>query len=159
MPLVFSTNGEPEGDRETIAMLNMINVSDIGQLDVIKDGAKLTMYGSRGMNGVIEIHTKRGEPFIPVSSNNIKPATPLGFQLPVEFYSPKYDTPESIDSPKPDLRTTIYWQPNVLTDDDGNVKLDFYTADTPATYSVIIEGVSDTGKLIHYLGDSVITVE
>jgi len=74
---------------------------------------------------------------------------PLGYQLPIEFYSPKYDTQEKINDPKPDLRTTIYWKPNVITDDEGNAKLDFYTADDPAAYSVIIEGVSDDGKLIH----------
>jgi uncharacterized protein YfaS (alpha-2-macroglobulin family) len=85
--------------------------------------------------------------------------TPLGYQLPVEFYSPKYDTQESIDNPKPDLRTTIYWNPNVVTDEEGNTKVDFYTADDPATYSVIIEGVSDDGKLIHYRGNAAITVK
>jgi len=84
---------------------------------------------------------------------------PLGYQLPIEFYSPKYETQESIDNPKPDLRTTIYWKPNVITDDRGNAKLDFYTADDPGTYSVIIEGVSEDGRLIHYRGESVIKVE
>ena len=78
--------------------------------------------------------------------------------MPVEFYSPKYDTRESIENPTPDLRTTIYWNPNVITDDEGNVNLDFYTADDPATYSVIIEGVSDDGRLIHYCGNSLIKV-
>jgi len=78
--------------------------------------------------------------------------------LPIEFYSPKYDTQESINNSTPDLRTTIYWKPNVLTDDKGNAKLDFYTADDPGTYSVIIEGVSEDGKLIHYIGKAAITV-
>ncbi|GHU79478.1 hypothetical protein FACS1894145_3720 [Bacteroidia bacterium] len=148
-----------EDEADDFEILKIININDIGQLDVIKDGAKSTMYGTRGMNGVIEIHTKRGEPFNPIPAHNIKPVTPLGYQLPVEFYSPQYETPESIDHPKPDLRTTLYWKPNVLTDAEGNVRLDFYTADSPATYSVIIEGVSDNGKLIHYLGESLITVE
>ncbi|MDR3217479.1 MAG: TonB-dependent receptor, partial [Dysgonamonadaceae bacterium] len=106
-----------------------------------------------------EIHTKRGEAFSPILSDNIKPVMPLGYQLPVEFYSPEYDTQDSINSPKPDLRTTIYWEPNALTDDKGNVKLDFYTADTSVTYSVVIEGISDDGRLIHYRGDSLIRVE
>jgi len=106
------------------------------------------------------IYTKTGDWNKPSQpSFNIKPAMPLGFQLPIDFYSPKYDTKEKIDDLKQDLRTTIYWKPNVLTDDEGNALLDFYTADDQGTYSVIIEGVSEDGKLIHYYGKSVIVVE
>jgi len=150
---------QPMKGQSIVDLLKMINFNDIGQLDVIKDGASLTIFGSEGMNGVISIHTKRGEPFSTIPPNNIKLVEPLGYQLPIEFYSPKYDTQESIDNPKPDLRTTIYWKPDAITDDEGNVKLDFYTADDPATYSVIIEGVSDDGKLIHYRGSSSIIVK
>jgi len=139
--------------------LRMININDVGQIDVIKDGASLTMFGVRGANGVIVIHTKRGESISPLPLDNIKSVIPLGYQLPIEFYSPKYESRESIDNPTPDLRTTIYWKPDVLTDNEGIAELDFYTADDPGTYSVIIEGVSENGELIHYRGESLITVE
>ena len=42
---------------------------------------------------------------------------------------------------------------------NGIAKPVFYTADDPGTYSVVIEGVNDSGKLIHYQGKGVITVE
>ena len=136
-----------------------IDIGAIWKIDILKD-AGAAIFGVSGNHGVIIIHTKRGKTDNkPVPSFNIKPATPLGYQLPIEFYSPKYDTQESINDSKPDLRTTIYWSPNVVTDDDGKVKLDFYTADDPATYSVIIEGVSDDGKLISYYGNASIIVE
>ena len=83
----------------------------------------------------------------------------MGYQMPVEFYSPKYDIQKNFENPNPDLRTTIYWKPNVITDNEGNVKLDFYTADDSSTYSVIIEGVSNEGKLIHYRGKASIIVK
>ena len=140
-------------------ILNMININDIGQIDVLKDISKTAIYGLQGGNGVIAIYTKRGEINSPLPSFNIKHLKPLGYQLPVEFYSPKYDTQERVNDPKPDLRTTIYWQPNVLTDDEGNAKLDFYTADDPGAYSVIIEGVGDDGELIHFRGNALITVK
>ena len=123
----------------------MVDIEDVAQIDV---------YGN-----AINIRTKRGMWHTSNPKFNIKPAMPLGYQLPVEFYSPKYDTQEKIDDSKPDLRTTIYWKPNVITDDRGNAKLDFYTADDPGTYSVIIEGVSEDGKLIHYQGKFTITVK
>jgi len=140
-------------------ILNMLNVNDIGKIDVLKDPVNLAIYGSRGGNGVIAIYTKRGEIDTSLPSFNIKQVIPLGYQAPVEFYSPKYESKESIENHMPDLRTTIYWKPNVMTDDEGNAKLDFYTADDPATYSTIIEGVSEDGKLIHYRGKSLITVK
>jgi len=163
---IASSSGSTTDDKEdewTADILHSININDIGRIDVLKDLAKVALYGSMAINrfgsrGVILIYTKRGES-IPFSSNNTKPAIPLGYQLPIEFYSPKYDTQEKIDDSKPDLRTTLYWKPNVITDKAGNTKLDFYTADDPGTYSVIIEGVSDEGELIHYQGRSVIKVE
>jgi TonB-dependent SusC/RagA subfamily outer membrane receptor len=151
---------ESSDDQEAIDNLNMISINDIGKIDVLKNVSNLAMYGSRGANGVIVIYTKRGEwHSAAIPSFNIKQPIPLGYQLPVEFYSPKYDTQKSLNNSKPDLRTTVYWKPNVVTDNEGNAKLDFYTADDPATYSVIIEGVSDDGRLIHYCGNSLITVK
>jgi len=149
----------PAQGESAVDILNMLNINDIGKIDVLKDPVNLATYGMRGGNGIIVIYTKRGENNSPLPSFNIKQLIPLGYQQPVEFYSPKYDSQERLNNPKPDLRTTIYWKPNVITDDDGNAKLDFYSADDPATYSVIIEGVSDDGKLIHYYGKSIITVK
>ena len=89
---------------------------------------------------------------------NKKAQTPLGYQTPVEFYSPKYDTPEAFNNSIPDLRSTIYWQPNVLTDENGKTEVDFYSADSPTTYSILIEGVTPDGKLIYCHGKLAIAV-
>jgi len=127
--------------------------------------AKLNMINMKNVKhvfadiGFISIYTKNAEDRGTLPSDNIKLVTPLGYQLPVEFYSPKYDTQESFNNPKPDLRTTIYWKPNVITDNEGNAQLFFYAADDPGTYSVIIEGVSEDGKLIHYRGGAAISVK
>jgi TonB-dependent SusC/RagA subfamily outer membrane receptor len=40
--------------------LSGINPYDIESIKVLKDPASLTMYGSRGANGVIVIKTKKG---------------------------------------------------------------------------------------------------
>ncbi len=44
------------------SMLNMINVSDIESIDVLKDADATAIYGSQGANGVILITTKKGRP-------------------------------------------------------------------------------------------------
>ena len=89
---------------------------------------------------------------------NIATITPLGYQKPVEFYSPRYDTPETRSNDTPDLRSTIYWKPNAAPDSTGKITLDFYTTDSPSTYSAIIEGVTSTGKLIYRRADAVINM-
>ena len=92
-----------------------------------------------------------------IKFENKKLILPLGYQNPVAFYSPKYDTPEALNNPSSDLRSTIYWKPDIITN-NNNAAVEFYTADSPTTYSVIIEGVSNDGKLVYYRKNSIIQV-
>jgi len=134
-----------------IEYLDMINVDDVAQIDVLKDVGNTAIFGSQGANGVIVIFTKDGT-INPVKSKpfHIKTISPLGYQQPVEFYAPKYDTPEKQRAQAPDLRTTIHWQPVVQTDSLGVASFDFYTADEAASYTVIIEGLAENGKIISH---------
>jgi hypothetical protein len=139
--------------------LSMINVFDVAQIDLIKDPGKLVVYGLDGGNGVIEIYTKTGDGVADKKKYNVEMITPLGYSRPSEFYSPVYDTLEAKKQQTPDLRSTIYWKPDAIVDETGKIELNFYTADTSSSYSVIIEGVNPNGKLIHYTGKQVIEVE
>jgi len=143
-PLALSPSESSIMDINNLNMINIQNLQAVG------------IEGGAGHYTIVNYYKMVSDPIQP---DNIKPIMPLGYQLPVEFYSPKYDTPEKINDSKPDLRTTIFWKPNVITDDAGNAKLDFYTSDDPSTYSVVIEGVSDDGKLIHYRGKASIVVK
>ena len=125
----------------------LIDVSDIAQIDVLTSTFNLAAFGDEGKNGVIAIYTKSGKINPPKDKLYVKKIMPLGFQTPVEFYAPKYDSIR-VDS-TPDLRTTIHWQPSLSTDEAGKASFRFYTADAPSTYSVVIEGVTDTGKIVY----------
>jgi len=130
-------------------ILATLPVNDIEEIELIKDGMA-AMFGSRGGNGVILITTKRGEVnFNHIENFNIKAFTPLGYQTSKEFYSPQYATKEQRDNPNPDLRTTLYWNPDLKTGEDGSTIFDFYTSDAATTYSVVIEGVTRYGLLIY----------
>lgn len=72
-----------------------------------------------------------------------KPA--VAFSTPAHFYSPKYTV--KTDRPLPDVRSTIYWEPDIITDDQGEAEISFYTADKPGTYTVIIEGTDMAGDM------------
>ena len=89
--------------------LNMLDVSEIAQVDLLTSPINLSMLGKDGECGAIAIYTRQGKPGARRQKPNIASIVPLGFQKPVEFYAPKYDT--SNQNPNPDLRTTIHWQP------------------------------------------------
>jgi hypothetical protein len=62
------------------------------------------------------------------------------------FYSPRYDNAEA-NLKKKDLRTTIYWNPEIITTKDGSASVDFYNADAPGIYRLVIEGIDEKGNL------------
>ena len=67
-----------------------------------------------------------------------------GYYQPRVFYSPKYTNPRK-EGEKPDLRTTIYWNHNVITNENGQATVTFSNADKPTSIKATIEGMSDKG--------------
>jgi hypothetical protein len=132
--------------------LSDINVHEVEAIDIFKVTASAAIFGQQGIGGVISITLKKGssitstEPVI-----NFVTYAPIGFQKPVEFYAPKYDTPESKRIGTPDFRSTIFWKPDLIVSDDGKASFEFYTSDFPTTYSVVLEGLSNDGKIIRQI--------
>ena len=46
-----------------------------------------------------------------------------------------------------DQRTTIHWEPNIITDKDGKATITFYAAGQPATYTITTEGSNMNGNV------------
>ena len=73
--------------------------------------------------------------------------TPKGYYMTREFYSPKYDATKT-GALGGDLRTTIYWNPKVVTDKaTGTAKFGFFNADGTGTYRAIVEGIDNKGNI------------
>lgn len=93
----------------------------------------------------ITTRTKHG-PFM-----HVTPGTylykPLAFTMPKQFYSPKYTANNKNTPLGTDMRSTIFWEPNLITDAAGKATVSFYSADKAADYSVIIEGTDMSGGL------------
>lgn len=129
-----------------------VNMQDIARIEVIKVGGGRGAY-RLGNAGMIVITRKKIEEMAADKIQyNVKRITPLGYQKPVEFYSPKYELAKEKGNGKPDLRTTLFWKPDVKLSEKGKASIDFYTADGFSTYSVVIEGVTADGKLIRMDG-------
>ena len=136
------------GPEELSDMIDAISPSDIAQIDILS-GAAAGAFGPNAFGGAIVIYTKTKEDIKNDEyKGDNKNIVPLGYQLPVEFYAPKYDTPEKRNVPTFDVRTTIHWQPVVRANNQGEASFDFYTADESTSYTVIIEGLADDGSII-----------
>lgn len=70
-----------------------------------------------------------------------------------EFPAPDYSTPYT--GPRVDFRDTIYWNPDVQTDAQGQATLSFYLSDAVTGFRATAEGISYTGTVGR--GDTLIT--
>ena len=128
--------------------LNTINPRDVETIEILKNISYTAIYGVRGAGGVIIINTKRGK--ANYSASNYAPGIityyPIGLFQPKEFYVPNYDDPK-INDKVSDLRTTIFWKPNVITDSTGTGEVEFFNADGVGNYKVVLEGMDLNGHL------------
>ncbi|WP_295796546.1 carboxypeptidase-like regulatory domain-containing protein [Mucilaginibacter sp.] len=117
-------------------------------VEILKENNS-SIYGVAGGGGVIVITTRQNLSGGATISKEMAPGvysfTPAGFYKAKEFYSPQYNVADA--SKGPDNRTTIYWNPNVVTDSGGNGAISFFNADGTGTYRVVIEGIDLNGNL------------
>ncbi|MBD1391765.1 TonB-dependent receptor plug domain-containing protein [Mucilaginibacter glaciei] len=127
--------------------IDQILASDVETVELLKY-ASTSIYGMSGAGGVLIITTKRGTglELADIESKGVFPVVINGFYKAREFYTPKYDI-DAAKKPNADLRTTVFWKPNVITDKDGNAAVQFYNADGSGTYRVVIEGIDDKGSI------------
>lgn len=126
--------------------LDNIVPTDVETIEVLKSIGNTAIYGSQGGGGVLVITTKRGggnysSTFVP----GIMTYAPKGYSPIREFYSPEY-SPETPDN-RSDLRSTVYWQPHLVTDTEGKGKFSFFNTDESGTYRIVVEGIDITGRL------------
>lgn len=122
--------------------LRQINLDNIERVEILK-GNNATIFGSRGLGGVILLYSKRGN-----ISNSKKDKSPLS-QFTIKGYSLNKEFPASdyrdIKSYKNNSNSTISWNPNVQTDKNGNATITFFTIDENINYQVIIDALSNKG--------------
>ncbi len=155
-PLKFFVNGLAVDD---IYLAN-INPANIESIEVyLKDGVARTMQ-FYNCNGIISVTTK-DHSFTPTTEhtvdlslltaqNNVVTLMPKGFYKARMFYAPKYDQ-QSVVQNGTDFRSTIHWEPNIVTDKDGHATFEYYNADGRGTYRAVIEGIDSDGNIGRYV--------
>lgn len=129
-------------------LLDNINTGDVESVEILDNMHSTAIYGTQGSAGLIIITLKQGRKV----NNYYKYApgvvtyAPKGFYLARTFYAPQYDNPKTNEK-MADLRSTIYWNPTVVTGLDGKASFDFFNADGKGTYRVVVEGIDAEGNL------------
>ena len=129
---------------EVMGSPNFQNYANIKKIEVLKSIISTAVYGPRGVHGIILITTKDGPTTRPkrfTPSLNIN-----GFQKNKEFYTPKF-TGESIQ----DYRTTLYWNPMIRTNKDGNATIIINGNKDQSPMQIVIEGLSKYGTAGVYI--------
>ncbi len=122
-----------------------IPAPQVETIEVLKYGST-GAYGMEGANGVLIITTKEGTQGIKnKTAIGVLPIAPMGFYKARTFYSPKYDYSNG-NSPVPEMRPTIYWNPDIITDKDGNASVEYYNAESRGIYKLVLEGIDKNGK-------------
>lgn len=127
--------------------ISMINVMDIESVEVLRNVNYTAIYGMNGGNGLLILTSKTGTSamrnYIPKGILTIQPQ---GIALAREFYKPQYDVADAVKLSR-DLRTTIHWEPGVVTDMEGKASFKFFTSDEAGKYLMVLEGIDLNGRL------------
>jgi len=132
-----------EMQQQDASMLQSMPMSNVALIKVFKPPFIGAMGG--GGSGAIAVYTKKGSS----AYNDVKGldfVNIAGYSPNKEFYSPDYEKDPELD--KDDYRTTLYWNPFILTDKTNRkVMLTFFNNDISKRIRVVVEGMNAEGKL------------
>ncbi|MBT1688841.1 hypothetical protein [Dawidia soli] len=120
---------------------------DVATIKVVCSTDKLRPFGNIGKSGMVLVETTipGNAANVPIPANTIKvqgitPAKPLLTGADAKA-TQRY----------PQVMSALYWNPDITTDDAGNVTLSFYTPDNTGEYSIRIDGITYSGKPVSAL--------
>jgi hypothetical protein len=130
-------------------MVSGIPVQDVAYIKVLRPPFMMGssgMYGN-GSNGAIAIYTRKGSDMQSTPGKGLSTNTVMGYSPIREFYSPNYAAFDARNE-QPDLRTTLYWKPQLITNGKNNkVTVVFYNNDLTKSFRLIVEGMNSEGQL------------
>ncbi|WP_064197426.1 MULTISPECIES: carboxypeptidase-like regulatory domain-containing protein [Emticicia] len=129
---------------ENVNSLMNVSMDNIDRIEVLKTAR--AMFGSRGANGVIAIYTKSSVVKPSERNNNgLKSSTKMlsivGYKSYKPFFSPNYSSAQAKESSKLDIRTSIFWLPNLLSN-----HCSFFAADNAGVYRILAKSGEETAE-------------
>jgi hypothetical protein len=120
-----------------------ISPSDIDKVEIINNNYILgeTVYG-----GIISVFTKKKNFAGVIDTKNLTFSEFKGYSEKNKFTIISYPDEMAYNSRKADFRNTLYWNPEVKTDENGEADISFYTSDEKGKFLITIEGVGARGE-------------
>lgn len=158
MNTLFASNGPlflVDGVPTDRSFVQTMRANEVSYIDLVS-GPEVAIFGSRGSNGVIAFYTN--DLYDPNRQNTEVYPGIVNFKIPGfhkarEFYKPNYikDNPE-----KPDYRTTLFWNPKIILNEEGKSLIHFFTGDMTGTYWIKVEGITEDGRPVSAFYDLVV---
>jgi len=154
-PVAIYYNGGPVDE----SYLMSIDPKTVESVEIFLNDGLSSINKMSNTKGVLVINSKKvpkGEKISlaqlkeMIPQNNIITIKPMGYAKNREFYVPKYNVAKP-NTTINDLRTTIYWNPKIITDATGKASFEFFNADGKGNYRAVLEGIDADGNLAHYV--------
>ncbi len=150
---IFSNNSYESFQNPALVLADGIPVYDIEGLLKIKGGDieridivdSKYYYHSCIFDGIVSIITKKGNLSSMDYDASVYRRVFEGSQSKVPFYSPDYSGKTEKESRIPDFRNTLYWNPDVRSDEKGNASVHFFTSDEKGEYIITVKGMNSEG--------------
>jgi hypothetical protein len=139
--------------------LNNVNPAQVESVEIFLSDGLSSINRTTGTKGVLVVNLKKQPKGEKISKEQLMDLLPKGYVIEFipggynttrEFYSPRYDNPGG-SSVGIDLRSTIYWNPHVITDKNGSTSFEYFNADGTGTYRAVIEGIDKDGNIGRYV--------
>jgi hypothetical protein len=126
--------------------LNKLMAFDPLRIERVAVSTNRYFYGAQTYDGLLSFTTYKGD----LQDFPLDPRTLLeeyeGLQGQREFFAPRYETTPQQQSPLPDQRHLLHWQPAiVLTSAEAHQEI-FYTSDQVGAYRVVVQGLAADGQ-------------
>jgi hypothetical protein len=134
-----------DGNQATFGDLVRMPIFIVDRIDVLKSSFATNIYGFLGFYGVINLITKAGG--VPDDYKLVEYSAKLkisGYSASRIFYSPQHLADSNSDF-NPDLRSTLYWKPEINLERSKEVILNYYNGDNSSLVRLIAEGITTTG--------------
>ncbi len=145
----INENGNPlvliDGNEYSYENWSNMPIFEIDRIDVLKTVAATNIFGFKGYGGVINLITKAGG--MPAGYKPVEYSARhklSGYNASRIFYSPQH-LPDSNSDLNPDLRSTLFWKPDINLEGTNEVILNYYNGDNSSLIRIIAEGITSTG--------------
>ena len=120
---------------------NYLNTID--KVEIINNNYVL---GGMIFGGIIHLYTKKKNFAGLIDTKNLTFSEFKGYSGRNKFPEIKYTDEIALNSRKADYRNTLYWNPEITTDENGEANISFYTSDEKGKFLITIEGVGESGE-------------